>query len=106
MWIVQQPDRSCWRRLRELRIRRLREVRVIARPRVGVTTGDPAGIGPEIARKAAADARVSSICDVIFYGPSSDEETGRFERGRVSATAGRAAYDAIVAATSDATAGR
>lgn len=77
-----------------------------ARPRVGVTVGDPAGIGPEIARKAAADARVSSICDIVLYGPSSDDELGRFQRGRVSADAGRAAYDAIVAATSDARAGR
>ena len=76
------------------------------RPRVGVTVGDPAGIGPEIALKAAADERVSSICDVILYGPSSDEEIARFPRGRVSAAAGRAAYDAIVAATSDAKAGR
>ena len=76
------------------------------RPRIGVTVGDPAGIGPEIARKAAADPRVSSICDTVFYGPSSDEELGRFQRGRVSAEAGRAAYDAIVAATSDARAGR
>jgi 4-hydroxythreonine-4-phosphate dehydrogenase len=81
-------------------------VRVTARPRVGVTVGDPSGIGPEIARKAAADARVSSICDVVLYGPTSDEELGRFQRGRVSAEAGRAAYDAIVAATSDARAGR
>jgi 4-hydroxythreonine-4-phosphate dehydrogenase len=89
-----------------VRIRRLREVRVTARPRIGVTVGDPAGIGPEIARKAAADARVSSICDIVFYGPSSDDELGRFQRGRVSAEAGRAAYDAIVAATSDARAGR
>jgi len=79
---------------------------VSERPRVGVTVGDPAGIGPEIALKAAADERVSSICDVILYGPSSDEEIARFPRGRVSAAAGRAAYDAIVAATSDAKAGR
>jgi 4-hydroxythreonine-4-phosphate dehydrogenase len=85
---------------------RLRELRVTARPRVGVTVGDPAGIGPEIARKAAADSRVSSLCDIVLYGPSSDEELGRFRRGRVSAEAGRAAYDAILAATSDARAGR
>ncbi len=77
-----------------------------ARPRVGVTVGDPAGIGPEIARKAAADSRVSSICDIVLYGPSSDDERGRFQPGRVSPDAGRAAYDAIVAATSDARAGR
>jgi 4-hydroxythreonine-4-phosphate dehydrogenase len=76
-----------------------------ARPRVGVTVGDPAGIGPEIARKASADPRVSSICDVILYGPSSDQELGRFQPGRVSPDAGRAAYEAIVAATSDARAG-
>jgi 4-hydroxythreonine-4-phosphate dehydrogenase len=81
-------------------------VRVTARPHVGVTVGDPAGIGPEIARKAAADPRVSSICDIVFYGPSSDAEVARFQRGRVTAEAGRAAYDAIVAATSDARAGR
>jgi 4-hydroxythreonine-4-phosphate dehydrogenase len=81
-------------------------VRVTARPRVGVTVGDPAGIGPEIARKAAADTRVSSICDIVLYGPSSDDELGRFQRGRVTAEAGRAAYDAIVAATSDAQARR
>ena len=79
---------------------------MIARPRIGVTVGDPAGIGPEIARKAAADARVSSICEVILYGPSSDEEIARFERGRVSEASGRAAYEAIVTATSDASAGR
>jgi len=89
-----------------VRVWRLREVRVSARPRVGVTVGDPAGIGPEIARKAAADPRVSSICDVILYGPSSDEELARFQRGRVSTEAGRAAYDAILAATSDASGGR
>jgi len=81
-------------------------VRVTARPRVGITVGDPAGIGPEIARKAAADERVTSLCDVVLYGPSSDDEIARYERGRVSAAAGRAAYDAIVAATSDARAGR
>jgi len=79
---------------------------VTARPRIGVTVGDPAGVGPEIARKAAADARVSSLCDIVLYGPSSDDELVRFQRGQVSAEAGRAAYDAIVAATSDARVGR
>jgi 4-hydroxythreonine-4-phosphate dehydrogenase len=28
------------------------------RPRIAITVGDPAGIGPEIAEKAAADPRV------------------------------------------------
>ena len=76
------------------------------RPRIGVTVGDPAGIGPEIARKAAADASLSSACDIVLYGPSTDPDVARYERGRVSAAAGRAAYDAIVAATADAQAGR
>jgi 4-hydroxythreonine-4-phosphate dehydrogenase len=89
-----------------VRIRRLREVRVNARPRIGVTVGDPAGIGPEIARKASADPALSSICEIVFYGPSEEHEIARFARGRISAEAGRAAYDAIVAATADATAGR
>jgi 4-hydroxythreonine-4-phosphate dehydrogenase len=104
---MQQPDRP-WgeQRLWRMRTRRLRELRVTARPRIAVTVGDPAGIGPEIARKAAGDARVSSVCDVVLYGPSSDDEVVRFERGRVSAAAGQAAYDAIAAATSDALAGR
>lgn len=92
--------------MRELRIRRLREVRVMVRPRIGVTVGDPAGIGPEIARKAATDAALSSMCDIVLYGPSDDSEIARFARGQVSAEAGRAAYDAIVSATADAMAGR
>ena len=37
------------------------------RPRVAITTGDPAGIGPEIAAKAAADPRVREVCDALIY---------------------------------------
>jgi 4-hydroxythreonine-4-phosphate dehydrogenase len=77
-----------------------------ARPRVGITVGDPAGIGPEIARKAAGDERVRADCDPILYGPHDETDLARFARGRVSAEAGRAAYDAIVAAVDDARAGR
>ena len=77
-----------------------------ARPRVGVTVGDPAGIGPEIATKAAADPRVTSICEPVLYGPHSPDELSRFARGRVSPEAGRAAYDAVTAAVADALGGR
>ena len=77
-----------------------------ARPRIGVTVGDPAGIGPEIARKAAADGSLQSVCDIVLYGPSTDAEVSKYDRGRVTASAGRAAYDAILAATADAQAGR
>jgi 4-hydroxythreonine-4-phosphate dehydrogenase len=79
---------------------------VTDRPRIGITVGDPAGIGPEIARKAASDATLSALCDVVLYGPATEPELARFERGRISAAAGRAAYDAILSATSDAQAGR
>ena len=76
------------------------------RPRIGITVGDPAGIGPEIARKAAAHPDVRAICDPILYGPSTDQELEAFPRGRVSAAAGRAAYDAVCRAVDDAVAGR
>jgi 4-hydroxythreonine-4-phosphate dehydrogenase len=106
--LVQQPNGTGWRerRLRVVRIRRLRDLRVSARPRIGVTAGDPAGIGPEIARKAAADSTISASCDIVFYGAASQEQAARFARGRVSAEAGVAAYDAIVHAVADAQAGR
>lgn len=64
--------------------------------------GDPAGIGPEIAAKAAADASVVELCEPILYGADGSHVV----RGRVSAAAGRAAYDAVLAAVEDARAGR
>jgi 4-hydroxythreonine-4-phosphate dehydrogenase len=77
-----------------------------ARPRIAITAGDPAGIGPEIACKAAADSRVIAACEPVLYGPVSDDGLREFQRGRVSAAAGRAAYEAIVDAVEDAIAGR
>ena len=71
------------------------------KPRVAVTVGDPAGIGPEIAQKAAADLRVREACEPVLYGPAG----GSFAAGVLSADAGRAAYDAICAAVRDAQAG-
>jgi 4-hydroxythreonine-4-phosphate dehydrogenase len=69
------------------------------KPRIAITEGDPAGIGPEIARRAAADPRVLDVCEPVLYGaPAGD----RFEPGRLSADAGRAAYRAIVDAVADA----
>jgi 4-hydroxythreonine-4-phosphate dehydrogenase len=69
------------------------------KPRVAVTVGDPSGIGPEVAQRAAADSRVLDVCEPILYGPSSDRS---FQPGLLSADAGRAAYDAIVRAVEDA----
>ena len=66
-----------------------------ALPRVGITVGDPAGIGPEIVAKAAADPSVRAICRPIVF----DTPSGVTVRaGEMSAAAGRAAYDTIVRA--------
>jgi 4-hydroxythreonine-4-phosphate dehydrogenase len=71
-------------------------------PRVAITIGDPAGIGPEIAAKAAADPRVLEVCTPVLYGRI---YTPGVEAGKLSAEAGRTAYDAIVAAVEDAMSG-
>jgi 4-hydroxythreonine-4-phosphate dehydrogenase len=72
------------------------------KPRVGLTAGDPAGIGPEIASKAAADPRVRDVCEPVIYGPS---DPSAFDAGTLSAAAGHEAYEAIVRAVGDAQAG-
>ena len=37
-------------------------------PRIAIATGDPAGIGPEIALKAALDTRVRDLCRPLLVG--------------------------------------
>ena len=78
----------------------------MALPRIGVTTGDPAGIGPEVAQRAAADPSVRGVCEPVLYGPGAADAAGVFRPGVVSAAAGRAAYEAVARATRDALAGR
>jgi 4-hydroxythreonine-4-phosphate dehydrogenase len=78
----------------------------MTRPRIGITVGDPAGIGPEIARKAHDDSRIRELCEPVLYGPHTTPELAAFERGRVTPAAGRVAYEAIVRAVEDAKAGR
>jgi len=72
------------------------------KPRIAITAGDPAGIGPEIAKRAAEDARVCDVCEPIVYGPPPG---ATFPPGVLSAAAGRAAYDTIVRAVADARSG-
>ncbi|HEY2149758.1 MAG TPA: 4-hydroxythreonine-4-phosphate dehydrogenase PdxA [Vicinamibacterales bacterium] len=67
-------------------------------PVVAITVGDPAGIGPEIAAKAAADPRVLAVCEPVLYAPDRIEVVP----GVLSALAGRVAYDVIVRAVGDA----
>jgi 4-hydroxythreonine-4-phosphate dehydrogenase len=80
-------------------------MRVVRPPRIAITVGDPAGIGPEIAVKAAADPRVLEVCEPVLYGPHRPSDLTSFEPGALSADAGRAAYEAIVAAVRDARSG-
>jgi len=76
--------------------------RGVVTPRVAITTGDPAGIGPEIAAKAARDPRVLAVCEPVIYGPPAGSV---FPPGELSAAAGLAAHDAVCAAVRDALAG-
>ena len=72
------------------------------KPRIAITAGDPAGIGPEIVEKAAADARVLAACEPVIYRPRAGQS---FPPGILSADGGRAAYDAICEAVRDARGG-
>jgi 4-hydroxythreonine-4-phosphate dehydrogenase len=68
------------------------------KPRIAMTAGDPAGIGPEIVARAAADPRVLAVCDPVVY----ETADSRIPAGTLSAAAGQASYDAIVRAVTDA----
>src|SRR4051812_15348794 len=71
--------------------------------RIAITAGDPAGIGPEIAARAAADPRVLAACQPVVYAPP---DLTRYAPGTLSGDAGRAAYDTIVRAVDDIRGGR
>jgi 4-hydroxythreonine-4-phosphate dehydrogenase len=47
----------------------------MALPRIAISTGDPAGIGPEIALKAALDAEVRGLCRPLLVGDRGVLET-------------------------------
>ena len=67
----------------------------VTKPKIALTAGDPAGIGPEIVAKAAADASVRAVCEPIVFAAPTDAS---IRAGEASAAAGRAAYDTIVRA--------
>ena len=73
-----------------------------SRPRIALTVGDPAGIGPEIVARAAEDSAVRAVCEPIIYAPP---PTMAVVPGVLSAEAGQAAFDVIVRAVRDAEAG-
>ena len=76
------------------------------KPRVGITVGDPAGIGPEISVKASVDPRVLEVCEPVLYGPHHEGDLRPFVPGETSAEAGRAACEAIARAVEDVRLGR
>ncbi|NBW64946.1 4-hydroxythreonine-4-phosphate dehydrogenase PdxA [bacterium] len=60
------------------------------RVRLAVTLGDPRGIGPEIVRKALADARVRAACDPVVVGPEGTGTAVDVSLGAWSPTASEA----------------
>ncbi len=96
-------------------------------PVIAVTMGDPAGIGPELAVRAAADPRWNDRARFVLYGEPSilAEAAKRWSRGvlpevrssgelpfselvigEASGRCGRIAYDGLTLATQDVLAGR
>ncbi|MFC1682929.1 4-hydroxythreonine-4-phosphate dehydrogenase PdxA [Candidatus Zixiibacteriota bacterium] len=85
------------------------------RPTIGITMGDPAGIGPEIIQKALKSARIGGLCHPVIIGSAkvlrrsgvknvsivdcAPVDLRRTRPGRISAEAGRAAFASIATAT-------
>lgn len=78
----------------------------MALPAIAVTVGDPSGIGPEIAVKASQDPRVTAVCRPVLYGPHSAGDLAPYAGGVVDRQSGQRAYEEIVRAVQDASAGR
>ena len=95
--------------------------------RLALTIGDAAGIGPEIALRAAQSCRGWKQCEIVLYGspaviqaaalkftpgfkpsvmPVGDLTPENFVAGELSPRCGRVAYDTVVAATEDVLAGK
>ena len=78
------------------------------KPRIGITAGDPAGIGPEIVAKTLADPEIRDICELVVFGMIDADEIARagIEKGTVGAAGGRAAFRAIEEAVQAALSGK
>tara|TARA_Y100000588_G_C14149438_1_gene879903 strand:+ start:37 stop:921 length:885 start_codon:yes stop_codon:yes gene_type:complete len=72
------------------------------RPRIGLTVGDPAGIGPEITEQALRDPRVTQVCTPVLY----DSRSELVQMGIADAKGGMSSYQAVCRATHDALEGR
>jgi 4-hydroxythreonine-4-phosphate dehydrogenase len=95
---------------------------VPVKPTIGITLGDPAGIGPEVIIKAFAVGRLDSVCRPLIIGPASvvaraggmglpvldcvTVDLRRIRPGKISRWAGRAAAEALQLAIQMAMEGR
>ena len=71
--------------------------------KIAIATGDPAGIGPEIAAKAARDPRVLRLCEPVLI--ESRLKKNEVKVGEIAAAHGRAALEAAETAIRGALAG-
>jgi len=85
------------------------------RPTIGITMGDPAGIGPEIIQKALKSDRIDGLCHPVIIGSAAvlrragaknfsivdcaPVDLRRIHPGRISAETGRAAFASIATVT-------
>lgn len=80
--------------------------------RIGITLGDPRGIGPEIVEKALASPEIGGAAEYVVIGPEGagkvnpDVSIGRWAAGGAAAEAGRLAGAAIETAVAMAMDGR
>lgn len=65
-------------------------LKVAEAPRIAVTVGDPAGIGPEVARAALDSPRLNSACRFEMVGPVRSEHPGQ-----PTAEGAKAAFEAL-----------
>ncbi len=67
------------------------------RPRIGITAGDPAGIGPEIVAKTLREGEIIDLCEPVVFGPIDPAEIAGLgiRTGEVSAQGGRIAFESI-----------
>ena len=98
-------------------------------PRVAITMGDPAGVGPELCLRLLRDERVLAVCTPVVFGDAGvlsrvarqlgwpelapdlihdlqAIDAASVEPGKVSAACGKAAYDYVTFAIDAALAGR
>jgi 4-hydroxythreonine-4-phosphate dehydrogenase len=98
-------------------------------PRIAITMGDPAGIGPELCLRLLGEPRVRAVCMPRVIGSSSllnriarqlgwplpdtglihdlqNIDSAKVEPGKVDALCGRAAYEYVTHAIDEALAGR